>query len=92
MTNPYLGRGKHLVLDATGVRWAPVMRMGVRGRERAWVRTLTRALEAQRLRVDVERRGRILFSMGSGCRGGLVSWLLGGAAVFFAVAVLCTGY
>ena len=76
-----LGCGTHLVLDATDVRWAPVLRMGARARERRWVRSFARALEAHRLRVDVEARGRALFSMGSGCRGGLLSWLLGGAAV-----------
>ena len=76
-----LGCGTHLVLDATGVRWAPVMRMGIHGGERRWLRSLTRALEAQRLRVDVERGGRTLFSMGFGCRGGLLSRILGGAAV-----------
>ena len=75
------GCGTHLVLDATGVRWARVMRVGVHGRERRWLRSLTRALEAQRLRVDVERGGRTLFSMGLGCRGGLLSRILGGAAV-----------
>jgi hypothetical protein len=75
------GRGTHLVLDATGVRWAPMMRMGARARERRWLRSLTRALEARRLRVDVERGGRTLFSMGFGCRGGFLSRILGGAAV-----------
>jgi hypothetical protein len=76
-----LGRGTHLVLDATGARWAPMMRMGFRARERRWLRSLTRALEARRLRVDVERGGRTLFSMGFGCGGGLLSRILGGAAV-----------
>ena len=76
-----LGCGTHLVLDATGVRWAPVIRMGIRGRERRWLRSLTRVLEAQRLRVDVERSGRRMFSMGFGCRGGLLSRILGGAAI-----------
>jgi hypothetical protein len=76
-----LGCGTHLVLDATDVRWAPMVRMGVRRRERNWLRSLARVLEAHRLRVDVESGGRTLFSMGSGCRGGLLSWLLGGAAI-----------
>ena len=76
-----LGRGTHLVLDATGLRWAPMMRMGARGRERRWLRSLMRALESQGLRVDVERGGRRLFSIGLGCRGGLLSRILGGAAV-----------
>ena len=76
-----LGCGTHLVLDATGVRWAPVMRMGIHRRERRWLSSLTRALEAQRLRVDVERSGRRMFSMGLGCRGGLLSRILGGAAI-----------
>ncbi len=75
------GFGTRLVLDGSGIRLAPVARMSVRRRERDWLRSATRALEAQRLRVDVERGGRVLFSMGSGCSGGLLSWLLGGAAV-----------
>lgn len=76
-----LGLGTRLVLDASGLRWAPLARISVRRRERGWLRSATRMLEAQRLRIDVERGGRVLFSMGSGCRGGLLSWLLGGAAV-----------
>ncbi|MGA7992484.1 MAG: hypothetical protein WCC53_13685 [Thermoanaerobaculia bacterium] len=76
-----LGSGTRLVLDATGVRLAPVMLMGIRSRERGWLRALTRALEAHRLRVDVERGGRRLFSMGFGCRAGILSRILGGAAV-----------
>lgn len=76
-----LGRGEHLILDATGLRWATIVRIGVRGRERRGLRSLTRALESQRLRVDVERRGFRLFSMGLGCSGGLLSRILGGAAV-----------
>jgi hypothetical protein len=75
------GRGAQLVLDLTGVRWAAAMRMGVHGRVRSCLRVLPRALEARRLRVDVEKGGRMLFSMGFGCRGGLLSWILGGAAV-----------
>lgn len=76
-----LGRGTHLVLDATGVRWLPLVRMGFRARERRGLRSLTRALETHRLRVDVERGGRAMFSMGFGCRGGFLSRLLGGSAV-----------
>ena len=76
-----LACGTHIVLDATGARWAPMARMGVRSRERRWLRTLSGALEGQRLRVDVESRGRTLFSVGFGCRVGCLSWLLGGAAV-----------
>lgn len=76
-----LGRGTHLVLDATGVRWWPLVRMGFRARERRGLRSLTRALETHRLRVDVERDGRAAFSMGFGCRGGFLSRLLGGAVV-----------
>ena len=76
-----LGLGTRLVLDTSGLRWAPLAGMSVRRRERGWLRSATRTLEAQRLRVDVERNGHVLFSMGSGCRGGLLSWLLGGAAV-----------
>jgi len=76
-----LGRGTHLVLDATCVRWLPLVRMGLHARGRRGVRALVRALETHRLRVDVERGGRAVFSMGFGCRGGFLSRLLGGAAV-----------
>jgi hypothetical protein len=76
-----LGWGTHLVLDATGVRWAPFVWMGFRARERRGLRSFTRALETHRLRVDVEKGGRAVFSMGLGCRGGFLSRLLGGAAV-----------
>lgn len=75
------GVGTHLVLDASAVRWASLPRMAVRVRERRWLRSAARALEAHRLRIDVERRGHVLFSMGFGCGGGIFSWLLGGAAV-----------
>ena len=75
------GLGTHLVLDTAGLRWAPIARMFVRRRERGWLRSATRTLDSHRLRVDVESGGRVLFSIGSGCGGGLLSWLLGGAAV-----------
>ncbi|MDL2718234.1 MAG: hypothetical protein PT977_10795 [Acidobacteriota bacterium] len=76
-----IGRGTHLVLDATGIGWSPLVRMGFRARERRRLSFLTRAFETHRLRVDVERGGRALFSLGFGCRGGFLSRLLGGAAV-----------
>ncbi|MEO8584891.1 MAG: hypothetical protein ABI584_01900 [Acidobacteriota bacterium] len=81
-----LGRGTHCVLDASGFRWAPLVRIGLRARERRRLSSLTRALETHRLRVDVERGGRALFSFGFGCRGGFLSRLLGGAAVAWRAA------
>jgi hypothetical protein len=75
------GQGAHLVLDATGLRWAAAFRAGLGRRAWSGLRSVARALELHGLRVDVERGGRVLFSMGSGCRGGLVSRLLGGAPV-----------
>jgi hypothetical protein len=77
------GSGRRLVLDATSARWVPLVRAGAGRRERRWLRTVTRALEARDLRVDVEKGGRRLLSMGAGCGGGVLSWLLGGAAVAF---------
>jgi hypothetical protein len=76
-----LGYGAHLVLEADGVHWAAAFRAVAGRRSRNRVRALAQALESQRLRVDVEKGGRVLFSMGSGCRGGLLSRLLGGAPV-----------
>jgi hypothetical protein len=76
-----VGHGGRIVLDASGVRWVPLVRMGFRARERRRLSSLTRACETHRLRVDVERGGRALFSFGFGCRGGFLSRLLGGAAV-----------
>jgi len=75
------GEGASLVLDAGRVRWAPALSECFGRRGRAGLGAVARALESHRLRVDVERAGRVLFSMGSGCRGGLLSWLFGGAPV-----------
>jgi hypothetical protein len=76
-----LGHGTHLTLDTSEVRWATALRAGLRRRRWSLLRSVARALELHDLRVDVEKDGRILFSMGSGCRGGLLSRLLGGAPV-----------
>jgi hypothetical protein len=73
--------GTHLVLDASGLSGAAALRAGLKRRAWRGLRSVARALESHGLRVDVERGGRILFSMGSGCRGGPVSRLLGGAPV-----------
>lgn len=75
------GQGTHVVLDASGVRWAAVVGAGLSRRGRSGLRSVARALESHHLRVDVGKGGHILFSMGSGCRGGLLSWLFGGAPV-----------
>jgi hypothetical protein len=75
------GHGTHLTLDASGLCWAAALRAGLRLGGWSALRSVARALESHQLRVDVETGGRRIFSFGAGCRGGLLSRLLGGAAV-----------